>query len=1115
MNCVACGEHYEDKGRFCSFCGIVLHVACTHCGHLNDRSQKVCSRCSRSLAGTQDLPEKTPAALAAGRPLERRQLTIMFTDLVNSTTLSDSMDPEDFRILIEAHRTAAAAPIKRYDGVVARYLGDGMLIYFGYPEAHEDDPDRAVRAGLEIVDATKAMNERWVGEGQGKIAVRIGIHTGIVVVGDVIKQDVQEPMAVFGNPPSMAARLQALAEPNSVVLSHATKALLRPTVRCLPCGQTTLKGITKPVEIYTASESKGRSISDPATDRRRNVLPFVNRQKELAALRLGWASAKKSKGKAFLLAGDPGIGKSRLIRALEERVVSKPFRWLVARTSPYATNSDFFAFSELFHGLLQPSAPENTEAKGYALLKSVLAEQGITDPNHGLGFAHLFGIGIPEDTAPYSLRPERLRDLTLGAITAWFEQTSADEPLVLVIEDLHWADASTLETIKLLLTKLASCRILLVMSSRDHGVLADRKAQVQIIPIERLPPDYAKILLDHVVHEAGLSDASVETLLERAAGVPLYLEELPKPVLEGGDGGGRPAGGLSRGGDPIALPATLRDSLMAQLDRMGVGKSVAQTGAVLGHSFEEALLRRVWGGGTQHLQEGLDALTEAGLLTRHGTSPEATYAFKHALLAEIAYDSLLRQECRQIHRRTADALVAHFPALTDTRPELIARHYAAARDAIVAFDYWMKAGKAAARRSANTEAIGHLRSAEAELETLKTAGAKDLDERWLALYMARAPVLVALFGWATPDVEQTYRDAWRLSRSSPVELHDKFAALGGLYNVYLLRGELEKAREINEQEHQMASELGYEDVLPKWHSGAGYCDFLGARFESARAHMDDVVRLYNSSLQTRHTVIYGIHPAVIANSAKALSEWFLGRATDAEKSISAAMATAKEAAHPFSVCYALSFAASLAQLRDQKTKTLALADQAFTLSVEHAFSYWIGWSSVLKGWALSQLGERENGLSILRDGLERYLATGAAQMQGYMLCLLADIYHSVSRYHDAAKASAGALSEMERTGIVFYQPEAYRLFGKSIGHVDHDQTRSLGAMIKAFRVAEQQRSLPLQQKALGTLLPVVDRRRLRDLIMKRARRNLRTLDQEFQQCDLDQFVDLGVAKQNR
>ena len=626
VTCGNCGADCPEKDRFCAHCGTALYRICSHCGRKNAQSSAHCSHCNAALQSKNPVRWEKPA-VASGRPLERRQLTIMFTDLVDSTGLADSMDPEDFLALIEAHRTIAVAPITRLGGVVARYLGDGMLVLFGYPEAHEDNPERAVRAGLEVARATTEMNQRWVGEGKGRIAVRIGIHTGIVVVGDVLKADVQELMAVFGNTPSIASRLQGLAQPNSVVLSGATKALLPEAIRCESRGNVTLKGLKRPIEIFSALEVReGEGDRRPAG----RVLPFVNRERELATIRQHWNAARRGEGGCLTIQGEPGIGKSRLIRAVQERIVTPPSRWLITRTSPYAANTDFFAFAELFRRVLVPDAATTDLEPSYAALEASLKHQGLDDTNLTIGLARLIGIDIPEDATATPLQPERARELTLAAITSWLQHESQKQPLVLVIEDLHWADASTLEAIDRLKPTLPNHPLLLLCTTRGatrtsltgalekcQGSTDDAPeplAEVEKAPqseaaqaslesagtagtvvlLERLRAKPAADLLGHVLQGTELPKESVTTLLERANGVPLYLEELPKPVLEAGD---------QAQNTPVALPATLRDSLMAQLDRMGAAKTVAQTAAVLGHSFERPLLERVWEGEIEYLEQ--------------------------------------------------------------------------------------------------------------------------------------------------------------------------------------------------------------------------------------------------------------------------------------------------------------------------------------------------------------------------------------------------------------------------------------------------------------------------------------------------------------------------------
>ena len=692
VTCGNCGADCPEKDRFCAHCGTALYRICSHCGRKNAQSSAHCSHCNAALQSKNPVRWEKPA-VASGRPLERRQLTIMFTDLVDSTGLADSMDPEDFLALIEAHRTIAVAPITRLGGVVARYLGDGMLVLFGYPEAHEDNPERAVRAGLEVARATTEMNQRWVGEGKGRIAVRIGIHTGIVVVGDVLKADVQELMAVFGNTPSIASRLQGLAQPNSVVLSGATKALLPEAIRCESRGNVTLKGLKRPIEIFSALEVReGEGDRRPAG----RVLPFVNRERELATIRQHWNAARRGEGGCLTIQGEPGIGKSRLIRAVQERIVTPPSRWLITRTSPYAANTDFFAFAELFRRVLVPDAATTDLEPSYAALEASLKHQGLDDANLTIGLARLIGIDIPEDATATPLQPERARELVLTAITAWLQHGSQKQPLVLVIEDLHWADASTLEAIDRLKPTLPNHPLLLLCTTRGAtrtsltGVREDSPVTISsasepleavkevpptevapaspasaagtdgtVVILERLRAESAADLLGHVLQGVDLPKESVTTLLERANGVPLYLEELPKPVLE--------AGGQTQS-IPVALPATLRDSLMAQLDRMGEAKTVAQTAAVLGHSFERPLLEHVWEGDRETLRQRLERSDRRGALHLEAESKRTTTAFVTHFLPKLPTIAFFVTIAVAFIRERPRSWQGTFVSLAETQP---------------------------------------------------------------------------------------------------------------------------------------------------------------------------------------------------------------------------------------------------------------------------------------------------------------------------------------------------------------------------------------------------------------------------------------------------------------
>lgn len=1107
VTCCACGANSAGEGRYCPHCGASRHAACNHCGQSNARSHTRCSHCGERMATSRPESASTAAA-TSGRPLERRQLTIMFTDLIDSTGLADSMDPEDFQALIEAHRTIAVAPIARFGGVVARYLGDGMLVLFGYPEAHEDDAERAVRAGLEVAKATAAMNERWVGEGRGRIAVRIGVDTGIVVVGDVLKPDVQELMAVFGNVPSIASRLQALAQPNSVILTASTKALLPPAILCETRGNTILKGVGRPIEVFAAREVRAGQGDRRVAGR---VLPFVNRESELATIRRLWASAKRGEGSDLLIEGEPGIGKSRLIRAVEERIITKPSRFLITRTSPYATNTEFFAFSELFHQLFPMSeGPGAPSGDSFGRMRKLLDSQGIQSLEIAIGLASLLGMTIPDGESPAQLQPERLRELTLAAITAWLQHESRNQPLVLVVEDLHWADASTLEAIDRLKTTLAHHPLLLIGTTRraahtsSAGVGEDAPGTTDVtssspaeakdartatatqaspagatgtagtvVYLERLRPSSAQDLLGHVLGETKLPKAAVTTLLERANGVPLYLEELPKPVLES-DG--------QTGASAIVLPASLRDSLMAQLDRMGEAKAVAQTAAVLGHSFERPLLEHVWEGDKQMLRTGIDKLTDAALIRPEHDS----YGFRHALLAEIAYDSLLRDERRRIHKKTADILVNHFQRIAEARPDILARHHESAESHEDAFDCWMKAGEAAAKRSANTEAIGHFRRGEAALDKLKSSGSDNVDERRLLLFAARAPVLIALYGWSAPELEDTYRRILSLSQGLRGRERQQFDAWAGLYNFHLLRGDLSSVDDTVAHMRELAAKTDQSDLLTRSYRVSALRSFLAARYDEAITYYEASFKLSDPQSESRQTITRGVNPLVLTYSFKAWTHWFKGQTEAALQDSAAGLGAAEAAVHPFSMAYALCLKGSLSQCMGDPSAALAHADAALDLSKEYDFPYWQGWAMVVKGWAQSMLGGNGSGIGYLKDGIAKYRGTDASQMHGYNLCLLAEAYKAVRSWESAVQTAREALFEMDRTGIVFYKPEAQRLLAEGMSALSAPQSQTFRMYSLALRTAEAQQSLPLFFRTFRALASRTDRPRARRIVQARA-----------------------------
>jgi tetratricopeptide (TPR) repeat protein len=542
---------------------------------------------------------------------------------------------------------------------------------------------------------------------------------------------------------------------------------------------------------------------------------------------------------------------------------------------------------------------------------------------------------------------------------------------------------------------------------------------------------------------------------------------------------------------------------MARLDRLGPAKTVAQIAAVLGHSFDTATMRRLWDGSEESLREGLRRLVDESLIIRWGMEPQAHFMFKHALIEEIAYESLLRQDRRKYHRRAAEILSAHAGDLVRLRPEIIARHYSDAGQELLASDAWQEAGRAAIRRSANAEALAHLRSAEAELVKLEKVEGQRFDDRWVALHMARAPVLTALSGWAAPEVEVAYRSALMVAERAGAQVRDLFDIWRGLYNVYLLRGDLRSARDVAVRLHRIATRSGDRDLLLGSHRAIGLCDFLAGQFREASTHLETAISLYDPAQHRHHAFVQGTDPAVIAYSINAWALWFFGRPDEAGRNSAQAIEAAQRAEHPFSLAYALCLAASLARCRGRPADAERRCNTALSLSMEHAFPYWRAWASIVKGAALVELGDRDAGFEMLNDGLDRYAATGAAQMRSYGLCLLAEAYQRAARWPESAEAARAAIAEAERTGIEFYLAEAYRLAGEALCHLGPTRTAGLQMLLRAVRVAERQRSDMLLLRACVSLLELSSRRRLRAMIAAHATTTLQRMRQESRAAERD------------
>jgi class 3 adenylate cyclase len=702
----------------------------------------------------QVAPPATPRSADA----ERRQLTVMFCDLVDSTVLSGQLDPEDLREVVRAYQEVCATVIARFEGHIAQYFGDGLLVYFGYPLAHEDDAQRAVRAGPGIVEALVQLNTRLAQERGVQLAVRLGVHTGLVVVGKMGGEGRQEQLAL-GEPPNLAARLQGTAAPNTLVISATTFQLLGGFFACQPLGAPLLKGQAQPLAAYRVRyESMARSRRDVVGST--GLTPLVGREPEVGLLRERWAQVKDGTGQVVLLSSEAGIGKSRLVRGLMEYVATEPQAWLTpCQCSPYYQHTALYPWIELLERVALRFEREESSPQKLGKLEGFVVQYGLPLAEAVSLFAALLSLPPTTDYAPLTASPEQQKQMTLHALLTILLRIAAQQPVLFVMEDLHWVDPSTLEWLTLLVDQGPIARLLALFTCRpDFSPPWTGRSHLAQVTLNRLPRRQDAEMAGRVAHNKPLPREVVAQVVAKTLGMPLCVEELPTMVLESGlfqEHEERYA--LTGCLPPLAIPATLRDSLMARLDRLAAAKGLAQLGATLGREFAYALLRAVSPWDEATLQRGLQQLVAAEFLYQRGLPPQATYLFKHALIQAAAYQSLLRSTRQQYHQRIAQVLEAQFAETVERQPELVAHQYTEAGLSAQAISYRQRAGQRAVERSANLEAVVHLTQGLELLAMLPDTPERAPQE--LVMQATLGPSLMATKGYAAPGVEHAYARA--------------------------------------------------------------------------------------------------------------------------------------------------------------------------------------------------------------------------------------------------------------------------------------------------------------------------------------------------------------------
>jgi len=652
---------------------------------------------------------------------ERRQVTVMFSDLVGSTALSARMDPEDLRDVISAYQKCVAETVGRFGGFVAKYMGDGVLVYFGYPQAHEDDAERAVRAGLKLVSTVSGLKP------DPALQTRVGIATGLVVVGDLVGSGEAQERGIIGETPNLAARLQGIAEPTTVVIAESTRKLLGTFFELGDLGVKDLKGIAKPVHAWAvlrASSMEGRFEALHAS----GLTALVGREEETELLLRRWSRAKSGEGQVVLLSGEAGIGKSRLMTVLLGSVASEPHTRLRYFCSPQHTDSALYPIigqMERAAGLAHGDAAKAKLDKLDALLA-----QTTTSVEHAALFAEM--LSLSNDGRYPSLdklTPEQRRERTLQALVSQMEALARQNPVLMIFEDAHWTDPTSLEVFGQIADRIRTLRVLLIVTFRpEFEPPWIGRAHVTALTVNRMTEREIGTLIDRVVGNKLLPANVRQDIIKRSDGIPLFIEEMTKAVLEAESEGAAEQTIATTPSQSRAVPASLHASLMARLDRLGQAKEVAQIGGAIGREFSYALLAAVARKQDAELQSALDRLIGSGLLFRQGLPPHATYLFKHALIQDAAYGTLLREPRRALHARIVHTLESQFAEIAENQPELLARHYTEAGLIEKAALQWGKAGQRSVERSALVEAVEQLTRALGQIATLPSTPALRRDE---------------------------------------------------------------------------------------------------------------------------------------------------------------------------------------------------------------------------------------------------------------------------------------------------------------------------------------------------------------------------------------------------
>jgi len=1039
MRCSICASDNPEGLKFCNQCGAPFKARCSKCGFDNIPGAKFCGECGASLSsGTPARPEMeapraaaTPESRLYPQSGERRHLTVLFCDLIGSTELAASLDPEEWQETVAAYHRSAAEAIGRFGGQVAKYLGDGVMAYFGYPEAHDNDAERAARAGLATLEAISKLNHESVTgfspPGRPKLSARIGIDSGAVVVGAGAGTGTD----IFGEAPNIAARVQAAAAPDTVLISAATHRLVAGLFVIEDCGAHALKGLEQPLQLYRVIQPAGVRGRLAAAAVSHGLTPFVGREDELRLLTNRWQRVLDGEGQVVLIIGEAGIGKSRLVQQFQLQLARTPHTWVEAAAAPFYQNTPFYPVAEALWKLVweqslnrfgdylrelqnKESGHNSTDAAKESLangrldeLQSGLISAGLKPAEAIPLIAPLLHLPLSATYTQSPLAPEQQRRRLLATLIDWLLGAARGQPLAIVIEDLHWADPSTLELIQLLAEQGVTAPLLLLYTARpEFRAEWPLRAHHTQIALNRLSTRNVREMIAQVAAQDALTKEALDAVIERTSGVPLFVEELTRALLESGN-----ATITSR-----EIPVTLHDSLMARLDRLGSAKEVLQIGSVIGGEFSYELLHAVHPVDDDELQRQLLRLTDADLLYVRGLAPSATYQFKHALIRDAAYEALLKSRRKELHRLAARAIDEKFSDLKDEHPEVLARHWTEAGVADMAISAWRYAGEMARNRGAFAEARESFRQVLTALNLLPASS--DRDFRQVKALSALTGMLQVTKGYSAPETVEVLTRSLALAEKIG-SIEEMVSLTAGVWLAASNAGDYETAVQVAKEVLSLAEREGSADSLAigrsiqlATHYHLGNLVGVEENFDLGRPYFDSP-RFKRLSFGGRASTL----------ALAAFNAWIMGFADTARGRIKLAMG---DDTNFYEAAWAQLHASELNIFLRETITAESIARQGLALSEEHGFQHLVPLFQVALGRAIA-CRDHQAGVTLINQGL-----TALGEMRSRN-CIEPHLIW-LSEVEDLAEASRDALTTVNQflsgTELLVYRPEALRLRGE-------------------------------------------------------------------------------------